>query len=377
MKLQLKKGTTSKLIDIFIQDSSVTTGVGLTGLVFNSAGLTAYYYREGATGATAITLATMTLGTWTTGGFVVVDGTNMPGCYQLSIPDAALATGANSVIVMLKGATNMAPLLLEIELTAFDNQTAIAQTGDAYARLGAPAGASIAADIVVIDNFVDDLETRLSAVRAGYIDNLSAGAVAQASVCTEGRLAELDGVNLPTDVANVKTDTAATLLDTGTDGVVVASGSKTGYTLSATGIQAIWDALTSALTTVGSIGKLFVDNINATISSRSSHSAADVWAAATRTLTNIGIKKNTALSNFEFLMLDSADHVTPKTGLTITATRSIDGAAFGACANSATEVANGIYKINLANTDLNGDVITLRFTATGADNRLLTIITTV
>jgi hypothetical protein len=43
---------------------------------------------------------------------------------------------------------------------------------------------------------------------------------------------------------------------------------KTGYSLSAGGVQAIWDALTSALTTVGSIGKLLVDNINATISSR-------------------------------------------------------------------------------------------------------------
>lgn len=43
---------------------------------------------------------------------------------------------------------------------------------------------------------------------------------------------------------------------------------KVGFALSAAGIQAIWDALTSALTTAGSIGKLLVDNINATISSR-------------------------------------------------------------------------------------------------------------
>ncbi len=43
---------------------------------------------------------------------------------------------------------------------------------------------------------------------------------------------------------------------------------KTGFSLSSDGIQAIWDALTSALTTVGSIGKLLVDNINATITSR-------------------------------------------------------------------------------------------------------------
>lgn len=63
---------------------------------------------------------------------------------------------------------------------------------------------------------------------------------------------------------------------------------KTGFSLSAAGIQAIWDALTSALTTVGSVGKLLVDNVNATISSRSSHAAADVWTVGTRTLTSFG-----------------------------------------------------------------------------------------
>ena len=50
---------------------------------------------------------------------------------------------------------------------------------------------------------------------------------------------------------------------------------KTGYALSSAGVQAIWDALTSALTTVGSIGKLLVDNINATISSRASQTSVD------------------------------------------------------------------------------------------------------
>lgn len=49
---------------------------------------------------------------------------------------------------------------------------------------------------------------------------------------------------------------------------------KTGYALSAAGVQAIWDALTSALTFAGSIGKLLVDNINATISSRHASGAA-------------------------------------------------------------------------------------------------------
>ena len=50
----------------------------------------------------------------------------------------------------------------------------------------------------------------------------------------------------------------------------------------------VWNALTSGLTTVGSIGKLLVDNVNATISSRSTLTASDVWTNATRTLTSFG-----------------------------------------------------------------------------------------
>src|SRR3990167_8511422 len=57
-------------------------------LAYDTAGLTAYYYRQNAAGETAITLATMTLGTWGTGGLIVVDNTNMPGLIQLGLPDA-------------------------------------------------------------------------------------------------------------------------------------------------------------------------------------------------------------------------------------------------------------------------------------------------
>ena len=88
-----------------------------------------------------------------------------------------------------------------------------------------------------------------------------------------------------------------------------------------------------------------------------------------------GIAKNTALNNFEFAMIDSVSHITFKTGLTITAQRSIDGGAFASCSNAASEVGNGVYKIDLSAADLNGNVITFLFTATGADARLITLVT--
>jgi hypothetical protein len=182
--------------------------------VYNTYSLTAYYLREGAASATAITLATMTVGTWATGGFKEVDATNMPGIYELGLPDAALATGANSVVVMLKGAANMAPVTLEIQLT-------------------------------------DDTAT---------------------------------GVNI-----------------------------------------------------------------------------------------NSPVKRNTALNAFTFLMLDTGGSA--KTGLSIVAYRSLDGAAFASTANTATELGFGVYKIDLAAADLNATDVCLRFTAAGARDSIITILT--
>jgi hypothetical protein len=87
------------------------------------------------------------------------------------------------------------------------------------------------------------------------------------------------------------------------------------------------------------------------------------------------IKKNTALNNFEFLMVQSTNHITPATGLTVTAQRSIDGAAFGSCSNAVSELSNGIYILNISASDVNGTVITFMFSATGADIRYLTVVT--
>jgi hypothetical protein len=118
MKKILTAGAVDQTLDVFVQDSSVATGAGLTGLVFNTASLVCYY-RKGATGsATALTLVTQTVGgAHSDGGFVAIDGTNMPGMYRLDLSDTIVAS-AGSVVLMLKGATNMAPLTIELQLDA-------------------------------------------------------------------------------------------------------------------------------------------------------------------------------------------------------------------------------------------------------------------
>ena len=90
--------------------------------------------------------------------------------------------------------------------------------------------------------------------------------------------------------------------------------------------------------------------------------------------TTSNVKKNTASSGFMFGMTDSTLH-TPKTGLTVAAQVSIDGGAFASAVNSPTEISNGAYTLNLAAADVNGNHIMLLFTATGADNLLVEIVT--
>ncbi len=120
-KQAIHKGTTSKMVALMIRDLTQNNGSGLTGLTSGSGGLSAYYWRDGDATATAISLTAGTIGTWGAGGqFVEVDAVNLPGIYQLSLPDAVLASGHNWSIVMLKGATNMVVDPLEIQLTDVD-----------------------------------------------------------------------------------------------------------------------------------------------------------------------------------------------------------------------------------------------------------------
>ena len=189
--------------------------------------------------------------------------------------------------------------------------------GDAFTRLGAPAGASVSADLVVIDNFVDDLETRLSAVRAGYLDNLSAGAAAleataqsvltdTAEIGTAG--AGLTNIDLPNQTMNITGNLTGNV--SGSVGSVTA-----GVTLAAAAVQAIWDALTSALTTASSIGKLIVDSLNATISSRASQTTLD-------TLDNLVDTEVADIKTVvDAILVDTAEIGAAGAGLTVIATQ--------------------------------------------------------
>lgn len=200
------------------------------------------------------------------------------------------------------------------------------QTGDNFARLGAPAGASVSADIAAVKTDTGNLVTRIPAALFSGITSLAQwlGLIAGKQTGNSTARTELRATGAGSGTFDETTDSTEAIRDRGDSAWSTAIGFsthsaadvwavatrtltafdssfKTGYALSSAGVQAIWDALTSALTTVGSIGKLLVDNVNATISSRSSHAAADVWAVGTRTLTagtNIVLAKGTGVTGF-------------------------------------------------------------------------------
>jgi hypothetical protein len=198
-----------------------------------------------------------------------------------------------------------------------------------------------------------DIQTRLPAALVGGRMDSDMGAISTDSVAADNAEAFFDGTGY------AGTNNVIPLVTTTTTVTNMVSANVTqisGDSVAADNAESFFDGT----------GYAGTNNVIPTVTS--------VTNGVTLTASQLFIKKNTALSNFEFLMTDSTNH-NPATGLTVTGTVSIDGAAFASLTNSVTEVANGIYKINLAAADVNGTVITLRFVASGADDQLITIIT--
>jgi len=86
-------------------------------------------------------------------------------------------------------------------------------------------------------------------------------------------------------------------------------------------------------------------------------------------------KKGVAYSNFSTFIVLSSDSKTPGTGLTVTGQIQKDGGSFAALTNSITEIALGFYRVDLTAAEMTADTINLVFSATGADDRSMTIST--
>lgn len=419
MLLSVPAGATSKIILVPIYDSSSSTGALLTGLAYNTASLTAYYNLEGASGAaTAITLATATKGTWTSGGFVAVDGTNMPGWYELHVPNAAL-TGAKSVAIHLKGAANMVPVAILIELTATSNQDAVRggmtalpnvasgsagaviTSGTGTAQLSVSSGLVTLAGVTHTGAVIPTVTTTTTATNLTNLPSITAGWLTAAGIAASALNGKGDWnagktgysltatTGLGNQTANITGNLSGSVGSvTGATGSVTAgvtvttNNDKTGYSLTATtGLGNQTSNITGSLS--GSVGSVTgaVGSVTGAVGSVTGNVGGNIVGSVASVTSTVAItsniKQNQALNGFTFLMTDSTNH-NPATGLTVTVTRSIDGGAFAAGTLSAvTEVANGVYSVNFGSGDLNGKTIILQATAAASDTTFERIVTQV
>lgn len=80
-------------------------------------------------------------------------------------------------------------------------------------------------------------------------------------------------------------------------------------------------------------------------------------------------KQNNTVYHYSFYMRDSADGVSPKTGLSPVVTLSKNGGTFAPASGAVTEISGGWYKLAANSTDFNtlGELV-INITAVGADS---------
>jgi len=273
-------GQASNIDYVFIQDSSSTTGAGLTGITSGSSGLAGRYIYPGGT-SVALTFETITtLGTYqapTSNAYLRIkelDATNHPGVYEIHYHNDwfSTANARKAAILTIKGVTNMAQLNHKVTIDyALQPATAartltVSSTGAALANLGEILGTALTEtagylaagfkkffnvatptstmnQVTLVDTAttltnapsdssgVTTLLSRLSSARAGYLDNLSAGAVALASSLS----------TLQTDVTTLLSRITSTLFSGITslkEWLGLIAGKQTGNTTARTELRA-------------------------------------------------------------------------------------------------------------------------------------------
>ena len=141
MTIQRVVGTTEEMVDIFVQDATVSTGLGLPNLVIST--FSSYYHRTDMTSTSSVTLvSTGTMGTWSSGQFLQVNSTFMRGWYQFCCPNGLFANGS-SVALHMYGHPSMAPVVMRYDITRFNNQSTVVNVSRVgVSSFGLPVGVS-------------------------------------------------------------------------------------------------------------------------------------------------------------------------------------------------------------------------------------------
>lgn len=152
----------------------VTRGVGCTAQAYTAGTPSLTLDTSAAFGDNTLTNATILI-CGSTQGYCqpAVAASNVESTDVVTLRAALPVAATGTITYTIFGTATASGDVNVTTIEGMDATTVLgtAQTGDAFARLGAPAGASVSADILTLGNFVDDLESRL-----GTPSNLGGGA---------------------------------------------------------------------------------------------------------------------------------------------------------------------------------------------------------
>ncbi len=382
-------GKTNHTIYVYFvdDDGGIAPGEPTTGLLFSNieTGGSASTMRQGAV-RVDFSLVTQTVaGAHTDGGFIEIDATNMPGVYRLDLPDV-FGSGADFVMADLVAASGNNTIMRPVVIEILDNPSV---NVNQYLGVAAPAlvGSRYDASVgAMAANVITAAAINAAAVTSA---KFATGAINAAAIATDAITAVKIAANAITAAKiNASAITSAKFATGAINAAAIATDAITAVKIAA-------NAITSSQIATNAIG-----------AAQFAQGAADkVWSTTTRVLTALGFnlantdfaagaidanalatdavqeiadkilpKKNTALNDIPFVMVLTTDHVSPATGLTVIATRSIDGGTtFSATTGTVTEAAVGMYHFDASAADMNGALLTFKFSAATADDTFVTI----
>lgn len=171
MSFSRQVGTVGQMVDLFVQNATVTTGAGLPNLLISS--FNAYYHRTDMTSTSTVTLvSTGTMGTWSSGQWLQINSTLMMGWYQFCMPNGMLVAGS-SVSLHMAGHPSMAPVVARFDINRFNNQGWVSSEPHNVTRLYSDAAVTSAAGVLAVD---------VSSIQRGSAVTSAAGRLAVATV---------------------------------------------------------------------------------------------------------------------------------------------------------------------------------------------------
>jgi hypothetical protein len=111
-----ERNTSSVTISPNATSKTLHLYLGVTGLVYNTSGLSARFTRSGSNSVLISLVSQTSNGAWLSGGFAEIDAINQPGLYRLDVPNAAFVSGVDRVTVTVRGASGTNGAVVDCQL---------------------------------------------------------------------------------------------------------------------------------------------------------------------------------------------------------------------------------------------------------------------